>query len=112
MYPGINGTSVRVKEAVSVDHTIVLVEFVTVTVIVVEFVTVVVRTVWLVAVDTVVVVELVVATPSTLVAEVVLVVARTSSEPSNIRAHTNMRAYQARVFMNRMVPNQSISYFP
>jgi hypothetical protein len=100
MYPGINVTSVRVKEVVSVDHTMILVEFVTVTVIVVEFVTVVVRTVWLVAVDTVILVELAAATPSTLADEVVVVVARTSRELSNRRAHTNMRAYRARLFMD------------
>jgi hypothetical protein len=99
-YPGINVTSVRVKEVVSVDHTMILVEFVTVTVIVVEFVTVVVRTVWLVAVDKVIPVELVIATPSTLAAEVVVIVARTSRELSNGRAHINMRAYQTRVFMS------------
>jgi hypothetical protein len=93
-YPGINATSVRVKEVVVVTG--IVLEFVTVTVIVVEFV----RTVWLVAVDAVIVVEFVAATPSTLAAEVVVVVARTSRELSNRRAHTNMRAYRARLFMD------------
>ena len=100
-YPGITVTSVRVKEAVSVDHTMILVEFVVVTVIVVEFVVV-----------TVIVFEFVFATPSTLAPEVVVVVTRTSRELSNRRAHINMRAYRARVFMSSMVPNRSISYFP
>jgi hypothetical protein len=108
-YPGITVTSVRVEEVVSVDHTMILVEFVTVTVIVVEFVTVTVIVVEFVTVTvivvefvtvTVIVVEFVGATPSTLAAEVVVVVARTSMELNNRRAHTNMRAYRARVFMD------------
>jgi hypothetical protein len=88
-YPGITVTSVRVKEVVALVVTVIVVEFVVVTVIVVEFVVV-----------TVIVVEFVFATPSTLAAEVVVVVARTSTELSNRSAHTDMRAYRARLFMD------------
>jgi len=92
-------TSVRVKEVVALDNTVIVVEFVVVTVIVVEFVVVTVIVVEFVVV-TVIVVEFVFATPSTLAAEVVVVVARTSTELSNRSAHTDMRAYRARLFMD------------